>query len=99
MATVFAIYASNVMLCYVILLFFFKRSPENQNRLCLKRIVAIEGDDITIREDETGSERHITIPKGHCWVEGENAKLSKDSNAYGPVRTVHFFALCFMHAK
>ena len=31
--------------------------------------------------------RTIQIPKGHCWVEGDNARLSQDSRYYGPVST------------
>jgi len=27
----------------------------------------------------------IRIPKGHCWVEGDNAHLSRDSRDFGPV--------------
>ena len=32
--------------------------------------------------------RTIQIPKGHCWVEGDNARLSQDSRYYGPVSTL-----------
>ena len=27
----------------------------------------------------------IVIPKGHCWVEGDNQETSVDSRRYGPV--------------
>jgi len=27
------------------------------------------------------------VPKGHCWVEGDNGDLSYDSKNFGPVRT------------
>ena len=29
--------------------------------------------------------RHVTVPPGHCWVEGDNPKTSRDSNLFGPV--------------
>lgn len=27
----------------------------------------------------------VTLDKGSCWVEGDNARNSLDSNAYGPI--------------
>ena len=27
----------------------------------------------------------VRIPQGHCWVEGDNAEVSRDSKEYGPV--------------
>jgi hypothetical protein len=30
------------------------------------------------------------VPKGHCWVEGDNGEISLDSKSFGPVS-----ALCF----
>ena len=30
-------------------------------------------------------EKRVTIPDGHCWVEGDNHGHSEDSNHYGPV--------------
>lgn len=32
-----------------------------------------------------GSGRYITVPVGHCWVEGDNALWSVDSRHYGPI--------------
>jgi len=29
----------------------------------------------------------IGVPKGHCWVEGDNTKISADSSSYGPIST------------
>lgn len=31
----------------------------------------------------------VRVPRGHCWVEGDNAAVSHDSNRFGPVCT-HF---------
>lgn len=33
--------------------------------------------------------RIIRIPMGHCWVEGDNQKFSRDSRDYGPVCKYH----------
>ena len=35
----------------------------------------------------------MKIPKGHCWVEGDNHSHSHDSNSFGPVSSV--FCSCF----
>ena len=32
--------------------------------------------------------RHVKIPKGHCWVEGDNIQNSQDSNFFGPVSSI-----------
>lgn len=43
----------------------------------------------------------LQVPKGHCWVEGDNAEISLDSKSFGPVRTltntpfVELSFLCF----
>ena len=39
-------------------------------------------DDI-IRNDKY-SFREVAIPKGYCWVEGDNTAASSDSIKYGP---------------
>lgn len=34
------------------------------------------------------------VPKGHCWVEGDNGDLSYDSKNFGPVSTSFFSPPC-----
>ena len=34
----------------------------------------------------------VVIPKGHCWVEGDNQETSVDSRKYGPVSYGLIFA-------
>ena len=34
--------------------------------------------------------RHVRIPEGHCWVQGDHSRVSIDSNHYGPVSLEHF---------
>ena len=44
------------------------------------------------------SGERIRVPRGHCWVEGDNAAVSHDSNRFGPVRYTHrlsLLCLCF----
>jgi len=57
------------------------KSPRERHSLIIKRIVAREGDMVYPRNGGAP----ITIPRGHCWVEGDNADLSVDSNDYGPI--------------
>ncbi|RKP22451.1 hypothetical protein SYNPS1DRAFT_31954 [Syncephalis pseudoplumigaleata] len=39
----------------------------------------------TIAEEvEVEEDAWITVPRGHCWVEGDDPFHSRDSNAFGP---------------
>lgn len=58
-------------------------SPTHDGSMVLKRILALGGDYVK-RADGRGEPIHV--PKGHCWVEGDNPAVSHDSNAFGPVR-------------
>ncbi|ESO99427.1 hypothetical protein LOTGIDRAFT_231076 [Lottia gigantea] len=58
------------------------KSPRCVKENQIKRLIALEGDLIKTKGYK---KTHIRIPKGHCWVEGENRKYSIDSNSYGPV--------------
>jgi len=55
-------------------------SPKNPAEYVIKRVVALEND---IVRDPQGAT--VVIPRGHCWVEGDNANRSVDSRKYGPV--------------
>jgi inner membrane protease subunit 1 len=62
-------------------------SPLAPGRLVCKRLLGLPGDIICV--DPTGSKapssEHVVIPKGHIWLMGDNADLSRDSRDYGPV--------------
>lgn len=71
-------------------------SPLDPNSLVCKRILGLPGDIILVdpttlsdpeRSDmrERASQSHVTVPKGHIWVQGDNATASRDSRLYGPV--------------
>ncbi|XP_056000653.1 mitochondrial inner membrane protease subunit 2-like isoform X2 [Ostrea edulis] len=73
------------------------KSPRHHDKYLIKRIVGLEGDIVKIPENTkiasrwdnpkgvlNYSDRTIQIPMGHCWVEGDNAKRSEDSNMFGP---------------
>ncbi len=59
-----------------------ERSPDKQGQQIVKRVIAREGDIVIPRNADRPP---VLIPQGHCWVEGDNADTSSDSNRYGPV--------------
>ncbi|KDR83871.1 hypothetical protein GALMADRAFT_236330 [Galerina marginata CBS 339.88] len=59
------------------------RSPEDPKRVLIKRIIAMEGDNVKTLPPYPDHE--VTVPQGHVWVEGDEHFLSDDSNRFGPV--------------
>lgn len=59
-------------------------SPRDPNDYVIKRVLALEDDVV---ESTKYSGKTVVVPKGHCWVEGDNSKNSVDSNKYGPIST------------
>jgi inner membrane protease subunit 2 len=57
-------------------------SPVKDGSMVLKRVLALGGDYV---KRAHGHGEPILVPKGHCWVEGDNAAHSFDSNSFGPV--------------
>jgi inner membrane protease subunit 2 len=57
------------------------RSPEDPKLRLIKRLIALPGDWVTA----PGTYEILQVPKGHCWVEGDNSALSFDSKAFGAV--------------
>ena len=55
----------------------------------IKRIIALEGD--IVKNDKYSFEETL-VPKGHCWVEGDNPTASVDSVKYGPIATGLIYA-------
>ncbi|XP_054163416.1 mitochondrial inner membrane protease subunit 2-like [Oppia nitens] len=67
-------------------------SPREPNQLIIKRVVALEGDTVVTRPRYR--HRTIIVPKGHCWVEGDNSDKSMDSNTFGCVPLGLISAIC-----
>ena len=61
------------------------RSPYNPEHMIVKRIIALEGDEV--RTKRPYPMESAVVPTGHVWVEGEHPddRRSLDSNTYGPV--------------
>lgn len=57
------------------------KSPTDPGCVLIKRVVAQEGEIL----QERGREVCHTVPRGHIWIEGENATNSRDSNVFGPI--------------
>lgn len=62
-------------------------SPLEPGRIICKRVIGLPGDIVCV--DPTGerapSTEHVTVPKNHIWISGDNAAFSRDSREYGPV--------------
>lgn len=61
------------------------RSPQDPNKLPIKRVVGLEGDSVSFVVDSDESRRTIVVPKGHVWVQGDYTQNSKDSRIFGPL--------------
>ncbi len=64
------------------------RSPHSPNEQIAKRVVGLPGDWVLPRKqaDDRGERPSpVPVPRGHLWVEGDNAKSSNDSTSFGTV--------------
>ncbi|CAM9187199.1 unnamed protein product [Phaeothamnion confervicola] len=63
------------------------RSPFNPDEKLVKRLIAMDGDWVRPGGGAGGGigAPLLHVPRGHCWVEGDNPVLSDDSNSYGPI--------------
>ncbi|KAG0568150.1 hypothetical protein KC19_7G190300 [Ceratodon purpureus] len=57
------------------------RSPLEPKTWMVKRLIALQGDWVTV----PGTYEILQVPKGHCWVEGDNGEISLDSKSFGPI--------------
>lgn len=72
----------------------------------MKRLIAVGGDWVRPQGDKYAT---LMVPKGFCWVEGDNYGVSGDSNQFGPVssrasnihasRTTTHSVWCLMFAR
>lgn len=71
------------------------RSPFKPEERLIKRLIAVGGD--WVRPQEGDKYATLRVPKGHCWVEGDNYGVSEDSNHFGPVSSIcqHYNLMIF----
>ncbi|ANB13037.1 Imp2p [Sugiyamaella lignohabitans] len=60
------------------------RSPEQPDKILVKRILGVGGDKVLRRGDGPYPRPTCHVPTNHLWVEGDNIH-SIDSNNFGPV--------------
>ncbi|CAF9928608.1 MAG: hypothetical protein GOMPHAMPRED_005178 [Gomphillus americanus] len=60
-------------------------APHDPEKVVVKRVIALEGDEITTRAPYPVAKE--IIPSGYVWVEGDvqDRHKSLDSNTYGPI--------------
>ncbi|EDO33314.1 predicted protein [Nematostella vectensis] len=58
-----------------------RSDPHDPDIILIKRIVALQGDHVKAIGYKN---RYVKIPRGHCWIEGDNSNHSMDSNTFGP---------------
>ncbi|KAL2075472.1 hypothetical protein VTL71DRAFT_415 [Oculimacula yallundae] len=51
----------------------------------MKRVVGMEGDYVVRNTPGQGGDGMVMVPKGHCWVVGDNLPWSRDSRHFGPM--------------
>lgn len=52
----------------------------------VKRLVGMPGDYVSVgTPGERGADKMIQVPKGHCWIIGDNLSVSRDSRHFGPL--------------
>ncbi|XP_077592107.1 mitochondrial inner membrane protease subunit 2 isoform X1 [Stigmatopora nigra] len=65
-------------------------SPRNPEQKIIKRVIGLEGDFIRTLSYK---KRHVRVPDGHLWIEGDHHGHSLDSNTFGPV------SLALLHGR
>ncbi|KFY15138.1 hypothetical protein V492_02198 [Pseudogymnoascus sp. VKM F-4246] len=61
------------------------RSVREPGEKVIKRVTGLEGDYVLMDTPGSGSDKMIQVPKGHCWVTGDNLDASIDSRILGAV--------------
>ncbi|GAB5367309.1 hypothetical protein AAMO2058_001219400 [Amorphochlora amoebiformis] len=63
------------------------RNPSDPSEYIVKRILGLPGDMVKVQQQPNSSSPYsynTQVPRGHCWLEGDNFGRSNDSNSFGP---------------
>lgn len=68
----------------------FHKDPK---RLIVKRVRGLEGDTVPVLRNRWNNAyiEYVTVPEGYVWLCGDNARVSVDSNVYGPIPQENVF--------
>ncbi|KAL2207550.1 LexA/Signal peptidase [Sarocladium strictum] len=62
------------------------KMPIMDGQIGVKRIIGMPGDYVLLgTPGESGQDKMIQVPPGHCYLAGDNLAASRDSRNYGPV--------------
>ncbi|KAK5167431.1 uncharacterized protein LTR77_007130 [Saxophila tyrrhenica] len=59
--------------------------PIEEGERAIKRVLGMPGDFVLRDTPGKGKGVMLQVPKGHCWLGGENLTWSRDSRLFGPV--------------
>lgn len=51
----------------------------------VKRVMGLPGDYVLLNSPDSGSEKMMQVPPGHCYITGDNLPWSRDSRDFGPL--------------
>lgn len=76
-------------------------SPGAPRQVIVRRVAALEGDEMVSNEPEIDGS--FQIPRGHCWVLADNEALEPphviDSRTFGPLPLVHILGRVMYSAR